>query len=76
MVTDVADMIYCHFSGKEKKTDGKLNFQEYLAGLFRLIRNYDEFSLTTPERGGSSEIPAKKLFTQLDLNNDGYVTRS
>lgn len=57
---------------RDKDKDGKLNFEEYLTGLFHLIRNYEVYS-STHETDASNEIPAKKLFTRLDLDNDGYV---
>ncbi|CAL9762243.1 unnamed protein product [Musa acuminata subsp. burmannicoides] len=59
---------------RDKDKDGKLNFEEYLTGLFHLIRNYDEVYSSTHETDASNEIPAKKLFTRLDLDNDGFLS--
>lgn len=58
---------------RDKDDDGRLNYHEYLTSLFRLIRTFDEFSSSTHEAGSSSEAQAKQLFTQLDLDHDGYV---
>lgn len=58
---------------RDKDDDGMFNYHEYVTSLFRLIRNYDEFSSSTHEAGSSSETQAKQLFAQLDLNHDGYV---
>lgn len=54
---------------RDKDKDGKLSFQEYFHGLFDSIRNYDD-----DHNQSDSDAPAKKLFAQLDLNNDGFLT--
>ncbi|CAL9117854.1 unnamed protein product, partial [Musa textilis] len=66
----------CQEEIRERDTDkdGKLNFEEYLTGLFHLIRNYDEVYSSTHETDTSNEIPAKKLFAQLDLDNNGFLS--
>ncbi|RRT47293.1 hypothetical protein B296_00053834 [Ensete ventricosum] len=58
---------------RDKDKDGKLNFQEFFNGLFDLIRRDDLYNLTH-ESDTSTEAPAKKLFSQLDHNNDGYLS--
>ncbi|KAG6470486.1 reticulocalbin-2-like [Zingiber officinale] len=59
---------------RDKDDDGRLNYHEYLTSLFRLIRNYDEFSSSTHGAGSSSETQAKQLFAQLDLDHDGFLS--
>ena len=54
---------------RDKDNDGKLNFQEFFNGLFYSIRHYDDEGSTDDSNG--SDAPAKKSFSQLDLDNDG-----
>ncbi|CAL9118129.1 unnamed protein product [Musa acuminata var. zebrina] len=58
---------------RDKDKDGKLNFQEYFNGLFDLIRKDDVYNFTH-ESDSSTDAPAKRLFSQLDHNNDGYLS--
>ncbi|XP_042469180.1 calumenin-like [Zingiber officinale] len=58
----------------DKDKDGKLNFQEYFNGLFQLIRRSDDVHNFTLESDTSAEVPAKKLFSQLDHDNDSYLS--
>ncbi|URE43291.1 calcium-binding EF hand family protein [Musa troglodytarum] len=58
---------------RDKDKDGKLNFQEYFNGLFDLIRKEDVYNVTY-ESDSSTDAPAKRLFSQLDHNNDGYLS--
>jgi calumenin len=57
------------FRERDKDNDGKLNFQEFFSGLFYSIRHHDDESSTEYYNG--SDAPAKKSFSQLDLDNDG-----
>jgi calumenin len=59
------------FRERDKDKDGKLSFQEYYGGLFYLIRNYDEFTVD-PNEDNYGDATAKKLFSQIDKDNDGY----
>uniref|UniRef100_A0A0D6R4P1 EF-hand domain-containing protein n=1 Tax=Araucaria cunninghamii TaxID=56994 RepID=A0A0D6R4P1_ARACU len=63
---------------RDSDKDGKLNFKEFYHGLFDLIRNYDEdTSNESPISHGYEsmrEAAAKKLFSELDKNNDGFLT--
>eukprot|EP01018_Ginkgo_biloba_P004026 Gb_08412 [translate_table: standard] len=65
---------------KERDTDkdGRLNFQEFYHGLFDVIRNYDEDiyneSHTSDGYESVREAAGKKLFSELDKNNDGSLT--
>lgn len=63
------------FRERDKDKDEKLNFQEYFNGLFDSLQNYDEVYNPTDQSDTSVEAPAKKLFSQLDQDNDGYVSR-
>ncbi|XP_031505916.1 uncharacterized protein LOC116268396 [Nymphaea colorata] len=70
-------MWLCKEEVRERDTnkDGKIDFQEFFHGLFDMIRNYDD-----PDHNASHvfetsrEVPAKKLFGELDRDNDGYVS--
>lgn len=60
---------------RDSDKDGKVNFKEFFHGLFDLVRNYDEEghnSSHVPD--DSDESPAKKLFSQLDKDGDGYLS--
>lgn len=59
---------------RDKDRDGKLNFQEYFSGLFDSLRNYGEAYNLTDRSDTSVEAPAKKLFSQLDKDNDGLLS--
>ncbi|CAM0946172.1 unnamed protein product [Alopecurus aequalis] len=57
---------------RDKDNDGKLNFQEFYNGLFYSIRHYDDETSTDDSNG--SDAPARKSFSQLDLDNDGLLS--
>ncbi|KAL6888925.1 hypothetical protein ACP4OV_009951 [Aristida adscensionis] len=57
---------------RDKDNDGKLNFQEFFTGLFYSIRHFDDEASTDGSNG--SDAPAKKSFSQLDLDNDGLLS--
>ncbi|XP_042469572.1 calumenin-like [Zingiber officinale] len=59
---------------RDKDKDGKLNFQEYFNGLFNLIRRTDDVHNSTFKSETSSEMPAKNLFSELDRDNDGFLS--
>lgn len=56
---------------RDRDKDGKLNFQEYFNGLFDSIRDFNEH-VHNASSDGSSELLAKKLFSEIDHDNDGY----
>ncbi|KAJ6822982.1 developmentally-regulated G-protein 2 [Iris pallida] len=56
---------------RDQDKDGKLDFQEFFRGLFDSIRNYDEVH---NESDTSETAPAKKLFQDLDKDNDGFLS--
>lgn len=58
------------FRERDKDKDGKLSFKEYFHGLFGAIQDYDE--IDNHSDSSMVEASAKKLFTQLDRDNDGY----
>ncbi|KAG1367633.1 calumenin [Cocos nucifera] len=53
---------------RDKDKDGKLSFEEYFHGLFDAIQDYDEFY------NHSDSSMEKKLFMQLDRDNDGFLS--
>ncbi|XP_066321542.1 uncharacterized protein [Miscanthus floridulus] len=57
---------------RDKDNDGKLNFQEFFSGLFYSILHYDDEGIT--DDTGGSDAPAKKSFSHLDLDNDGFLS--
>lgn len=58
---------------RDSDKDGKVNFNEFLHGVFELIRSYDgEYHNSTHVE--DYEALTKKLFTQLDTNSDGFIT--
>ncbi|KAK3156387.1 hypothetical protein QOZ80_2AG0106650 [Eleusine coracana subsp. coracana] len=57
---------------RDKDNDGKLNFQEFFSGLFYSIRHADDEGSTHDSI--DSDAPAKKSFSQLDLDNDGLLS--
>lgn len=57
---------------RDKDNDGKLNFQEFYNGLFYSVRHYDDETSTDDSNG--SDAPARKSFSQLDLDNDGLLS--
>lgn len=59
----------CLFRERDKDADGKLNFQEFHNGLFYSVRHYDDETSTDDSNG--SDAPARKSFSQLDLDKDG-----
>ncbi|KAG8382608.1 hypothetical protein BUALT_Bualt05G0095200 [Buddleja alternifolia] len=60
---------------RDSDKDGKVNFKEFFHGLFDLVRDYDEEGHnTTHESDDAVEAPAKKLFSQLDKDSDGYLS--
>lgn len=66
-------------SHRERDTDkdGKLNFKEFFHGLFDLVRNYEEENHNSShESDDSMDAPARKVFAELDKDNDGYITKS
>lgn len=67
----------CKEEIRERDTDkdGKLNFKEFFHGLFDSIRDYDEEGHNSSHNSNdSTESPAKKLFAELDKDNDGYLS--
>ncbi|KAG6501891.1 calumenin-like [Zingiber officinale] len=60
---------------RDKDKDGKLSFQEYFNGLFQSIRRSDDVHSFTLESETSAEVAAKMLFSQLDSDNDGYLSK-
>ncbi|KAL1806850.1 hypothetical protein ACET3Z_029918 [Daucus carota] len=67
----------CNEEVRERDTDkdGKLNFKEFFHGLFDLVRNYeDESHNSSHELDDSMDAPAKKVFAELDKDNDGYLS--
>lgn len=66
---------FFNFRERDQDKDGKLNFQEFFNGLFSLVRAHDEVETTSHETDSSGEAPAKKLFSQLDKDKDGYALR-
>lgn len=64
------------FRIRERDTDkdGKVNFNEFFHGLFDLVRNYEEEGHNASHHSTDAmEAPAKKLFSELDKNGDGYI---
>ncbi|XP_010924990.3 LOW QUALITY PROTEIN: uncharacterized protein [Elaeis guineensis] len=57
---------------RDKDKDGKLSFEEYFHGLFDAIQDYDE--IYNHSDSSMEEASAKKLFTQLDRDNDGFLS--
>ncbi|GAA0150874.1 calmodulin-related [Lithospermum erythrorhizon] len=55
--------------------DGKVDFKEFFNGVYDLLRNYDEEDHHTSHQNDHvGELPAKKLFDQLDKDGDGYLS--
>ncbi|MQL91789.1 hypothetical protein Taro_024404, partial [Colocasia esculenta] len=59
---------------RDKDGDGKLNFQEYFNGLFDSIRDFNEFYNSTHQSDEATEPMAKKLFAEIDHDNDGLLS--
>ncbi|KAJ3691983.1 hypothetical protein LUZ60_012333 [Juncus effusus] len=60
---------------RDKDKDGLLSFKEYSGGLFYLIRNHDDFSSdSNSHEENYGETTAKRLFDQIDKNNDGFMS--
>ncbi|KAL1807559.1 hypothetical protein DCAR_0726939 [Daucus carota subsp. sativus] len=67
----------CNEEVRERDTDkdGKLNFKEFFHGLFDLVRNYEDVGHNSSHGlDDSRDAPAKKLFAELDSDNDGYLS--
>ncbi|XP_043695834.1 calumenin [Telopea speciosissima] len=67
----------CKEEVRERDTDkdGKINFNEFFHGLFDMVRNYDEEGHNSSHlTDDSMEAPAKRLFSQLDQDGDGYLS--
>ncbi|KAG9134860.1 hypothetical protein Leryth_001171 [Lithospermum erythrorhizon] len=65
------------FGARETDTnkDGKVDFKEFFNGVYDLLRNYDEEDHHTSHQNDHvGELPAKKLFDQLDKDGDGYLS--
>ncbi|CAA6666144.1 unnamed protein product [Spirodela intermedia] len=58
---------------RDRDKDGKLNFQEYFSGLFDSIRDFNEHDHNASS-DRSSEFLAKKLFSEIDHDNDGLLS--
>lgn len=59
---------------RDTDKDGKLNFKEFFHGLFDLVRNYEEVGHNSSHGlDDTRDAPAKKLFAELDKDNDGYL---
>ncbi|KMZ68117.1 Calcium-binding EF hand family protein [Zostera marina] len=60
---------------RDRDKDGKLNFQEFFRGLFDSLKDYSEDSNASHhDSPDSSETSAKKLFSQIDRDNDGFLS--
>lgn len=60
---------------RDTDKDGKLNFKEFFHGLFDLVRNYEEVGHNSSHGiDDTRDAPAKKLFAELDKDNDGYIS--
>lgn len=60
---------------RDTDKDGKVNFQEFFHGLFDLVRNYEEEGHDSSHNSTDAmEAPAKKLFSDLDKNGDGFLS--
>lgn len=65
--------LFQFYRERDSDRDGKVNFKEFFHGLFDLVRNYDEEAHNSShESDDTLEAPAKKLFTQLDKDGDGW----
>ncbi|GAB2284982.1 hypothetical protein Dimus_019437 [Dionaea muscipula] len=67
----------CQEEIRERDTDkdGKVNFNEFFHGLFDLVRNYDdEGHNSSSHLDDSGEAPARKLFSQIDKDADGFLS--
>lgn len=62
---------------RDSDKDGRLNFPEFYHGLYSLISNYGENifneSHVSHDHESMREAEAKKLFTELDKNHDGFL---
>ncbi|XP_078168001.1 uncharacterized protein LOC144562658 [Carex rostrata] len=56
---------------RDTDKDGKLDFKEFMAGMYENIKDLDQDHATSLD---SSESRSKHLFMQLDLNHDGYLS--
>ncbi|CAL5210219.1 unnamed protein product [Lathyrus oleraceus] len=63
---------------RDSDRDGKVNFKEFFHGLFDLVRNYDEEESHTDSHHSDNpmDVPARKLFAQLDQDGDGYLSET
>ncbi|XP_010452869.1 PREDICTED: calumenin-A-like [Camelina sativa] len=60
---------------RDSDKDGKISFEEFFHGLFDTVRNYEEDNHnSTHPYHDLPEGPAKQLFSQLDKNDDGYLS--
>lgn len=53
---------------RDTDKDGKLDFKEFMAGMYENIKDLDQDHATSHDL---SESRSKHLFMQLDLNHDG-----
>jgi calumenin len=53
---------------RDTDKDGKLDFKEFMAGMYENIKDLYQDHATSHD---SSESRSKHLFMQLDLNHDG-----
>ncbi|XVE92967.1 hypothetical protein REPUB_Repub01dG0149300 [Reevesia pubescens] len=67
----------CKEEVRERDTDkdGKVNFHEFFRGLFDLVRNYDEEGHNSSHPSDDlMDTSAKRLFSQLDKDGDGFLS--
>ncbi|KAL4302728.1 hypothetical protein GQ457_10G019080 [Hibiscus cannabinus] len=55
---------------RDADKDGKVNFNEFFHGIFDLVISHDEEGHISME----TETPAKRLFSQLDIDGDRFLT--
>ncbi|XP_022138924.1 calumenin-B-like isoform X2 [Momordica charantia] len=60
---------------RDTNQDGKLDFSEFFHGIFDLLRrDDDEDHSSSHQDDDPTKAPAKKLFSKLDTDNDGYLS--
>ncbi|XP_057963477.1 uncharacterized protein LOC131154589 [Malania oleifera] len=66
----------CKEELRERDTDkdGKVNFKEFFHGLFDMVRNYDKAENSSHHDDSSRDAPAQMLFSQLDKDDDGFLS--
>ncbi|XP_038892509.1 calumenin-B-like [Benincasa hispida] len=59
---------------RDNDKDGKLNFSEFFPRIFDLVRRVDEDYSSLNWDDDELEARAKKMFSNLDKNSDGYLS--